>query len=51
MLRDGRLRDAELVLDHGGDRSGGQLPFREKLEDAPPDRVAENIERVHGQMI
>ena len=51
MLRDGRLRDPELGLDDGGDRPRAQLAVGEQLEDPPPDRVAEDIERVHGRII
>ena len=51
MLRDGRLRDPELGLDDGGDRPGGQLAIGEQLEDPAPDRVAEDVERVHAPMI
>ena len=51
MLRDGRLRDPELGLDDGGERPRGQLPVGEQLEDPPPDRVAQDIERVHVAMI
>ena len=47
MLRHGRLRDPELGLDDGGDRARSRLPFGEELEDPPPDRVAEDVERVH----
>ena len=48
MLRDGRLRDAEFGLDDRGDRARGQLTVSEELEDPPADRVAEDVERVHG---
>ena len=51
MLRDGRLRDAELGLDDGGDRPRGQLAVGEELEDPPPDRVAEDVERVHEDIL
>ena len=51
MLRHGRLRDPELGLDDGGDRPGGQLAVGEELEDPPPDRVAQDVERVHGAKI
>jgi hypothetical protein len=43
-----RLGDPELVLDDRGDRPCGQLTVGEKLEDSPPDRVAEDVERVHS---
>ena len=51
MLRDGRLRDAELVLDGGRDRAGCLLPLPEQLEDPPSNRVTEDVERVHGAML
>ena len=51
VLRDGRLRDPELRLDDRGDRPGGQLAVGEQLEDPPPDRVAEDVERVHEAIV
>ena len=48
MLRDGRLRDPELGLDDGRDRPGRELAIGEELEDPPSDRVAQDVERVHG---
>ena len=48
VLRDGRLRDAELGLDDRGDRPRGQLAVGEQLEDPAADRVAEDVERVHA---
>jgi hypothetical protein len=47
VLRDRRLRDPELGLDDGRDRSGGQLTVGQQLQDAAADRVSENVERVH----
>ena len=47
VLRDGRLRDPELRLDDVADRAGRQLAVGEELEDPPPDRVAQDVERVH----
>ena len=47
MLRDRWLRDAELGLDDIADRPRRQLAIREELEDPPPDRVTEDIERLH----
>ena len=47
MLGDGRLGDAELAFDDGGNRAGGVLLAGEELEDAPPDGVAEHVEGVH----
>ena len=51
MLRHGGLRDPELALGDLGDRPGGQLAVREQLEDPPPDRVAQDVERVHGRSL
>src|SRR3954454_16540557 len=51
VLRDGGLRDAELLLDDRADRTRRQLALREQLEDASPDGVAEDVERVHGPTI
>ena len=51
VLRDGRLRDPELGLDDRGDRPRGQLAIGEQLEDPPPDRVAQDVERVHRPII
>ena len=31
--------------------AGGLLAVGEQLEDAPPDRVAEDVERVHGEEV
>ena len=46
MLGDGRLGDAELAPNDVSDRAGGVLLAGEKLEDAPPDGVAEDVEGV-----
>ena len=51
VLRHGRLRDPELRLDDGGDRSRRQLAVCEQLEDPATDRVPEDVERVHGRSI
>ena len=50
MLRDRRLRDAELALDHLADVTGGRLAVGEQFQDAPADRVPEDVERVHGPL-
>ena len=42
-----RLRDPELGLDDGRDRPRGQLAIGEQLEDPSPDRVSQDVERVH----
>jgi hypothetical protein len=47
VLRHGRLRDPELGPDNGRDGPRGQLAVGEQLEDPPPDRVSQNVERVH----
>jgi hypothetical protein len=49
--RDGRLRDAELALDLFADPAGAELALREEFEDASADRIAEDVERVHGSII
>jgi hypothetical protein len=47
MLRHRRLGDAELTLDDGADRPGRLLTTGEQLEDPAPDRITEDVERVH----
>src|SRR4029079_15178493 len=47
VLRDGRLRDAELCLDDRGDGPRRDLALREQLEDPAADRVTQDVERVH----
>jgi hypothetical protein len=47
VLRDGRLRNGELTLDHGADLTRGLLAVREELHDAPAHRFTEDLERVH----
>ena len=51
MLRDGGLRDPELVPDAGADRPVVELALGEELEDPAPDGIAENIERVHEHSV
>jgi len=48
VLGDGGLADAELALDHRGDRAGRLFPLGEQLQDPAPDRIAEDVERVHA---
>jgi hypothetical protein len=48
VLGDPGLREAELLLHDGGDLAGRLLAVGEQLEDPPPDRVAQNLERMHG---
>jgi hypothetical protein len=45
------LRDPELGLDDGCDRTGGQLAVGKQLQDPPPDGVTEDVERVHDRSI
>jgi hypothetical protein len=49
MLRDRWLGDAELPLDHRADVARGLLAVGEHLHDAPPDGVAQDVERVHAE--
>ena len=46
-----RLRDAELLLDHAAQLSGGGLSVGEQLEDAASHGVPEDVERVHGPIV
>ena len=47
MLGNGRLGDAELALDDGGNLPGRMLSVDEQFQDAPPHGVAEHLEGVH----
>ena len=47
VLRYRRLADVELRLDGGADGARGQFAVGEQFEDAPADRVAEDVKRVH----
>ena len=47
MLRYRRLGDRELGLDGCTDRTRRLLSVGEQFEDAPADRIAQDIERVH----
>ena len=51
VLRDGRLGDPELPLDDRADRAGGQLALGQQLEDPPPHRIAEYVERMHPDRV
>ena len=51
MLRHRRLGDRELGLDHRADRAGALLTLGKQLQDPAPDRIPENIERVHSRSI
>ncbi len=47
VLRHRRLADRELILDGGTDDAGRQLSVGEQLENAPANRITQDIERVH----
>jgi hypothetical protein len=47
VLRNRGLGDRKLALDHLDHRTGAALAAREQLEDTPPDRISQYIERVH----
>ena len=47
MLRHRGLGDAELGLDDFDDLAGAPLALGKQFEDAPPHRVAEDVEGVH----
>jgi hypothetical protein len=47
VLRDRRLADAEFPLNLCGDVAGRPLASGQQLKDPTPDRIAEDIERVH----
>jgi len=51
MLGHRRLRDAELLPHDLDDLPGGAFTREQELEDAPPDRVAQDIERVHASVL
>jgi hypothetical protein len=48
VLRHAGLGDPELRLDRRRDGAGRLLAVGEELEDPPPDRVAEDVERMHA---
>ena len=37
----------ELALDNRHDFAGAVLPIGQQLQDAPPHRIAQDVERVH----
>src|SRR5262249_37047651 len=47
LLRHGRLRDPELPRDDLDDFAGGMLALDKELQDAPSNRIAEDVERIH----
>ena len=48
MLRHRGLRDAELALHDVADRTRGPLAVGHQLQDPPPHRVTEDVERFHA---
>jgi hypothetical protein len=48
VLGDRGLGDPELLLDDRAHRTRSPLPVREQLQDPPPHRVAEHVERMHA---
>jgi hypothetical protein len=50
MLRNARLRDAELIPDDLGETTGGALAAGEEFENPAPDRIAENVKSMHGSL-
>ena len=48
MLRHGRLGDSVLGADDGGELARRVLAAGEELQDAPANRVPEDVERVHA---
>ena len=48
MLRNGRLRDVELLLDQLCDSSGTAFAAGEEFQNPAPDRIPEDIKGVHG---
>jgi hypothetical protein len=51
VARDGRLADAELALDDARNLAGRVIAAREKLDEATPNRVTEDVERVHPSIV
>jgi hypothetical protein len=51
MLRNARLRDAELFLDHVRDTSGVKFATGEEFQNPAPHRIAENIKSMHGRLV
>ena len=47
MLRHGGLRDSEFVPDDLGHSARAELLTREQFEDAAPNRIAEDVKRMH----
>jgi hypothetical protein len=47
VLGDRGLGDAELVADDGRHLTGAALAVGQQLQDPSPDRVAEDVERMH----
>jgi hypothetical protein len=51
MLRNARLRDAELFLDHVRDTSGAEFATGEEFQNPAPHRIAENIKSMHDRSV
>jgi hypothetical protein len=51
VLGHGRLRYAELLVDHAAQLSGGGLSVGEQLEDAASHGISEDVEGVHIRII
>jgi uncharacterized protein len=51
VLRDSRLGNPELVLDHGGHVTGGPLPIGKQLKNPPPNGIPQDVERVHANIL
>lgn len=51
MLGHRGLGDAELPPDGAGDLAGCALPIGEQFQDPAPDRIAQDVERVHEGII
>src|SRR5262245_51686444 len=51
LLRHGRLGDAELPRDDVNDLAGRMLALDKEFQDAPSNRIAEDIERVHQEPV
>jgi hypothetical protein len=50
VLRNTRLRDAELFLDDLGDTTRGALAAAEEFQNPAPHRIAKNVKSVHGSL-
>ena len=48
LARDGGLSEPELRLNNVDDLAGAALTRGEQLQDAPPDRIAQDVEGLHN---